>query len=181
MAMEADPRATFELVLTQHQGIEAAAVPALVFRYPTRRQAKGLRRLQDRLQAMTEATTDAEAAAWADEAESALVELLAGWRNQLDEDGAALAFAAVDLDRVIDDGDLGELVARLLTEPLLRVAEKKRSGLRSSLSTGSSAETSAAGAGAAVLGSGGSSSVASSATATVAATVGGVAVMADSR
>lgn len=145
---EANPDATFAIVLSQHQNVSTPDQPRLIFRALTVRDRKNL------LAACASAdraadgadTNDAEAyQRYLDAYFDAIKANLVGWENQTDEQGKPLAFDPADLDRVIADADVFELKFRLIQDSVLSAGEKKRCASQSPSSTDSAASGAAVG------------------------------------
>jgi len=130
MTVQADPQATFRLVLSQHQHLPKADQPVFYFRFLTVRQRSQL------LAAFAAADTAAEGKDGSDAVAAqefydahldAIKAHLAGWENQTDETGSPLAYDLDDLDRCIDDADLMELRHRVLVEMNQGAMDRKKS------------------------------------------------------
>ena len=136
MAMEADREAVFPMVLARHLGLPEGERPRLLFRHPMRRDTRRLGVVLKKLDVLDQDSPLREAESVMDELERLVKSLLVGWERQRDEAGEPLPFAVEDLDRVVDDSELGELAQRLRVEPGLTLMEKKTSALRSASSSG---------------------------------------------
>lgn len=136
--VEMDPRSVFEQVMPRHESLPVDERPVLVFRHPTARDYRGIKRAYLRLQAVAKDTTDEEAEAAFEDALKAVQSVLVYWDNQVDELGHPLAFEASDLDRVVDDLEVGMLLGVLYSRPLLAAAEKKTSASPSASGSGPS-------------------------------------------
>ena len=129
--IEADPHATFEVVLSQHQDLPADQRPTLIFRMLRRAHAKQMLRLMAEAQERENDADERWMNSFFDRLEDVVRGLLVGWRNQTGLDGQPLGYDPDRLDEVIDESDLGELIAVMRVRSTLTATDKKKSVLES--------------------------------------------------
>ena len=143
--IEPDPNATFPIVLTQHKPLPPDRQPRLYFRPLRRQQSKQAISLMQRAEAMSRRTTAEQGLQLMLDIEAFILGNLAGWDNQVDEQGQPLPYcrdtAAGDLDRILEDADLMELVSAIPGASQLAAIDRKKSASQSLSSSERAAST----------------------------------------